>query len=62
MQKKNNKTLECTDSAAKTLAWVRSPEGKAKIGEILRDVERTTTKLTEARRVDEKSLDTPITM
>ena len=62
MEDKINKNLEYTDSASKTREWVRSPEGKAKIEEILRIVEQTTTKLTEARRIDEKSLDTPITV
>ena len=62
MERKNKRDLENPDPVTKTREWVRSPEGKAKIEEILRNVEQTTTTLTEARRVDEKSLDTPITM
>jgi hypothetical protein len=56
------KTLKTEQQTEQISKWVSSEEGKREICAIVQDVERVTANLSEARRVEEKNLEQPITM
>jgi hypothetical protein len=59
---KKEDMAEKQKQAEQIAQWISSEEGRLEICAILREVERVTSQLSHARRVDQDDLEKPITM